>query len=161
VFALLITPLRFGAYLAAKLITLTALSVVVSLIVTLVDYGTDVNGPALLIAVVLISLLLLLSGLISATPFPSISEWLLPSTGVIAVLSLPLIHYSGLWPHPAFYVIPTQGPMQLLGWAFGQVPMVAWQFAYAIAYPVAWIVVLSLAARRMFDRYIVAREGSS
>ncbi|HSK91378.1 MAG TPA: hypothetical protein VK875_08700 [Euzebyales bacterium] len=161
VFALLITPLRFGDYLAAKLITLTALSVAVSVVVTLVDYGTGFNGPALLIAVVLISLLLLLSGLISATPFPSISEWLLPSTGVIAVLSLPLIHYSGLWPHPVFYAIPTQGPMQLLGWAFGQIPMTTWQVVYAVAYPVVWIAVLSLAAPRMFDRYVVAREGSS
>lgn len=160
VFALLVTPLRFAEYLAAKLITLTLLAVVASLVVTLVDYGTEFDVLSLLAAVVLISLVMLLSGLISAVPFPSISEWILPSTGVIAVLSLPLIHYSGLWEHPVFYAVPTQGPLQLLGSAFGQVSMTAWQLVYAIGYPVLCVVALSLLARRMFERYVVAREGS-
>lgn len=161
VFALLVTPLRFGEYLAAKLITLTVLAVAASLIVALVDFGAGFGVVALLVSVVLISLLMLLSGLISALPFPSISEWLLPSTGVIGVLSLPLIHYSGLWPSPVFYTIPTHGPLYLLGSAFGQASLSGWQVVYALAYPVVWVAVLSLVARRVFDRYVVAREGSA
>jgi fluoroquinolone transport system permease protein len=161
VFALLVTPLRFGEYLAAKLITLTALAVAASLMVALVDFGLGFSVVALLVSVVLISLLMLLSGLISAVPFPSISEWLLPSTGVVAVLSLPLIHYSGLWQNPVFYAIPTHGPLYLLGSAFGQVSLSAWQVVYALAYPVAWVALLSMVAGRVFDRYIVAREGSA
>jgi hypothetical protein len=35
-----------------------------------------------------------------------------------------------------------------------------WQLLYAVLYQLVWVAGLSLLARRAFDRYIVAREGS-
>ncbi|MCO1661181.1 ABC transporter permease [Pseudonocardia humida] len=158
-FALLITPLRFGHYLAAKLLSMTALAVVTCVIVTLADFGWGVQPFAFSAGVVLMALLMILLGFVSAPLFPTISEWLLPATMLLAVASAPLLDYSGLVPHPAFRLVPTEGPLLLLGAAFGQVDLDGWTLTYALAYPVVWIAGLCLLARRVFDRHVVASEG--
>jgi fluoroquinolone transport system permease protein len=159
VFALLTTPLRFRHYLTAKLLTMSALAVVTCVVVALVDYGPGVELVAFLAGVMLMALLMLLAGFITAPLFPSISEWLLPSTLVLVVANAPLVGYSGLYPHPAFSLIPTDGPLQLLGAAFHQVALTGWQWVYAIGYPALWIAGLCLLAKRVFHRYVVTSEG--
>lgn len=159
-FALLTTPMRFRHYLAAKLTTLTLLAVAVSLAVTLLVYGIGFEPFSFLAGVVLTSLLMMLVSFTTAAPYPSISEWLLPAMIPLLVVNIPLLDYSGLWLHPLIYLVPTEGPLLLLGVAFGQITLDGWQVAYAIGYPILWIALLCLVARRVFFRYVVAREGS-
>jgi fluoroquinolone transport system permease protein len=78
---------------------------------------------------------------------------------LLAVASIPLLDYSGLVTHPAFRLVPTEGPLLLIGAAFGQVELDGWTLAYALAYPVVWTAGLCLLARRVFDRHVVAPEG--
>ncbi|HZE38178.1 MAG TPA: fluoroquinolone transporter permease [Stackebrandtia sp.] len=160
-FAVLTSPLRFGEYLAGKVATLTALALALSLLVTFTAVGFDFSPLPMLVGTILCAVLFLLAGFISATPFRSISDWLIPSTAVIALLNVPLLHYSGLWHHPAMYAIPTLGTTQLLGVAFGQLSLEPWQYAYAVAYQLAWIAGLYLLARKTFDRYVVRGEGGA
>ncbi|MGH3979004.1 MAG: fluoroquinolone transporter permease [Pseudonocardiaceae bacterium] len=159
-FALLTTPVRFGHYLAGKLGTLGLLSLVAAFLVVGAGVGLDFGVLALMVAVVLCTQLFLLAAFITAAPFPSITDWLIPSTAVIAALSVPLLYYSGLWEHPVLYAIPTQGSLLLLGSAFDQVSLPAWQVGYSVGYQLLWIAGLILLARRVFDRYVIAREGS-
>jgi fluoroquinolone transport system permease protein len=159
VFALLTTPLRFRHYLVAKLLTMSALALVTCVVVVLVDYGPGVDPFPFLAGVVLMTLLMLLAGFVTAPLFPSISEWILPSTLVLAVLNAPIVSYSGLFPHPAFSLVPTHGPLLLLGAAFHQVDLSTGQWMYAVGYPVLWIAGLCLLARRVFHRYVVTSEG--
>ncbi len=70
-----------------------------------------------------------------------------------------LVDYSGLYPHPAFSLVPTHGPLLLLGAAFDQVALSGWQWIYAIGYPALWIAGLCLLAKRVFHRYVVTSEG--
>jgi fluoroquinolone transport system permease protein len=72
---------------------------------------------------------------------------------------LPVLHYSGVWAAPVLYLVPTQAPLLLLGAAFDQVALASWQLAYALAYPVLCAVGLWLAAKVLFDRYVVERSG--
>jgi fluoroquinolone transport system permease protein len=159
-FALLSTPVRFGHYLTGKLGTLALLSLVLAMFLVLVSYGADFAPIPLIVGIVLCTLLFLLAGLITAAPFPSMTDWLIPSTIVIAVMNIPLLFYSGLWEYAVFYVLPTTGSLLLLGSAFDQVELSGWQIAYALGYQLLWIAFLVYLARRVFDRYIVAKEGS-
>lgn len=159
VFALLTTPLRFRHYLTAKLLTMSALALVTCVVVVLVDYGPGVAPFPFFAGVVLMTLLMLLAGFVTAPLFPSISEWILPSTLVLAVLNTPIVGYSGLYPHPAFALVPTDGPLLLLGAAFHQVDLSTGQWVYALGYPVLWIAGLCLLARRVFHRHVVTSEG--
>jgi fluoroquinolone transport system permease protein len=157
--ALISTPLRFWEYLAAKLTVLLLVSLFVAVVVATIVHGVGYR-PALLVAgVVLGTLLMLLVGFTSSLPFASVSDWFLAATIPLAVMNLPVLHYSGVWPTPLLYLIPTQGPLLLLGAAFDQVTLTPWQAAYAVVYPAVCLAGLSWAAKAVFGRYVIARGG--
>lgn len=157
--AVVTTPMRFGDYLAAKLTTLSLLSLILTVVIAVSGVGLDVDPVTLVLGTVLCSLLFLLASFISSTPFTSISDWIIPSTAVIGVLSLPMAFYSGLWQHPVLYAVPTLGGMLLLGESFGQLRFGLWDYVYSIGYSLLWIALLTLWARRAFYRDIVRRQG--
>ena len=157
--AVISTPLRFREYLSAKLTVLLAVSAFVAVTVTACVHGTGYLSVALLVGVVLGTLLMLLVGFTTSLPFASISDWFLAATVPLAVMNLPVLLYSGIWPNPVLYLIPTQGPLMLFGAAFGQADLAPWQVAYAVGYPVVCIAALAWTARVLFDRYVVAKSG--
>jgi fluoroquinolone transport system permease protein len=159
--ALQVTPLRFRHYLGSKLITMAGLALLTCLVVTLVDHGPGFDPLALLAGSTLLVVLMVLLGFVTAPLYPSISEWLLPATLVLAVASLPVLDYSGLVPHPLFRLVPTEGPLLLLGAAFHQVDLGGWDLAYALGYPLLWAAGLALLARRVFHRHVMAAVGGS
>ena len=158
-FALVSTPLRFREYLASKLITLTALAVVMSLVVVGVSYGYGFRAAFLVLGVIFMSVISLLVGFITVSPFDSISSYIIPSGIPLLVMGLPLIHFLGLSESPLLYLIPTQGSMLLLGAAFETASLAAWQILYAVLYQLLWICGLILLAYQTFDRYIVSSKG--
>ncbi|MEO3758117.1 fluoroquinolone transporter permease [Mycobacterium sp. B14F4] len=158
--AVISTPLRFGEYLAAKVSVLCALSLVVAVTVVTIAHGQAYRPAPMLAGVLLGSVLMLLTGFITSLPFTSASDWFLFGIVPIAVMNTPILHYSGLWPNPVLYAIPTQGPLMLLGAAFDQVHLAPWQVAYAIVYPLLCMAVLTEVARAMFDRHVIGKAGA-
>lgn len=153
------TPLRFWEYLAAKLALLVLISLFVALVVATSAHGFTYHLAPLIVGVVLGTLLMLLVGFTTSLPFASISDWFLAATIPLAVLTLPVLHYGGVWATPLLYLIPTHGPLLLLGAAFDQVTVTPWQALYAIGYPAVWVVCLCWAAKAMFGSYVIARSG--
>lgn len=156
-YALIVSPLRFREYLTSKLVSLTALALVLSALLVTIAFGFSANWPYVLLGTALMSVTSLLVGFIAVSPFSSFSAYLIPSQVYAFVLYLPLIPHFGLWESPVFYLIPTQGAMLLL--AGGFTPITAWQVVYALVSGTVWVVALSLIAGRMFDRYVVERQG--
>lgn len=157
--AVISTPLRFREYLSAKLTVLLAVSLFVAITVTVVVHGPGRLSATLLMGVVFGTLLMLLVGFTTSLPFGSVSDWFLAATIPLAVMNLPILHYSGLWPNPVLYLIPTQGALMLFGAAFGQVDLTPWQLGYAVAYPLVCIGALSWTARVLFRRYVISKSG--
>ncbi len=158
--AVISTPLRFWEYLFAKLALLVLISLFVAMVVPMIAHGFGYRPIPLVVGVVLGTLLMLLVGFASSLPFASISDWFLAATIPLAAMTVPpVLHYSGVWPNPVLYLVPTLGPMQLLGVAFDQVTLTSWQVVYAVTYPAVCIVGLYWAAKAMFVRYVVAESG--
>jgi fluoroquinolone transport system permease protein len=157
--ALLSTPLRYWEYTAAKLTVLSAISLLIAVVVATIAHGFDYRLAPLVAGIVLGTLLMLLVGFITSLPFASISDWFLSATVSLAVMNLPALYYSGVWPNPLLYLLPTQGPLLLLGTAFDQVALTPWQAVYAVAYPAVSVAGLCWAAKGMFGRYVIARSG--
>jgi fluoroquinolone transport system permease protein len=157
--AIISSPLRFWEYLAAKLIVLATISLFVALVVPTIAHGFAYHVVPLVVGVVLGTLVMLLVGFISSLPFASVTDWFLAATVPLAVLSLPILYYSGVWPNPVFYLVPSQGPLLLLGSAFDQVMLAPWQVIYAVLYPVVCLVGLCWAAKALFGRYVIERSG--
>lgn len=157
--AIIATPLRFTEYLSAKLAVLLAVSLSVAVVVVTVAHGTAYRPAPMIVGVTLATLLMLLVGFATSLPFASISDWFLTATIPLAVMSLPMIYLSGVWPNPVLYLVPTQGPLLLLGSAFGQVSLAPWQIGYAVVYPVLSGAGLCWAAKALFGHYVVAKSG--
>ncbi|BBZ17122.1 fluoroquinolone export ABC transporter permease subunit [Mycolicibacterium gadium] len=158
--AVISTPLRFWEYLSAKLAVLSLVSVLVAFVVVTVAHGLSYRPLPLLAGVVLGTLLNLLVGFITSLPFSSVSDWFMSATVPLAVMTgLPALYYSGVWENPALYAIPTLGPLLLLGQAFDQVTLSAWQFTYAVLYPVVSVAVLYVGAKALFGRCVIAKAG--
>ncbi|PRC53184.1 fluoroquinolone transporter permease, partial [Mycobacterium sp. ITM-2017-0098] len=78
----------------------------------------------------------------SSLPFASVSDWFLSTTVPLAVLALPVLHLSGVWPNPVLYLTPTQGPLLLFAAAFDEVTLAPWQLIYAVVYPLVCAMLL-------------------
>ena len=136
------------------------ISLFVALVVATIAHGFAYDPVPLVVGVVLGTLLMLLVGFASSLPFASISDWFLAATIPLAVLTVPpVLYYSGVWPNPLLYLIPTQGPLLLLGAAFDQVTLAPWQVVYAVAYPAVCVAGLCWVAKAMFVRYVIAKSG--
>jgi hypothetical protein len=88
--AQVITPLRIGEYLAAKIATLTALALAETLVLVLLIAGWRFDALLLILGVILAAAIYCLAGFITVVRYAAINEYLLPSGGYIAVLWLPL-----------------------------------------------------------------------
>jgi fluoroquinolone transport system permease protein len=157
--AIACTPLRFWEYIAAKLAVLVAMSLFVAVVVATAATGFNYALVPLVVGVVSGTVVMLLVGFATSLPFASVTDWFLSATIPLAVLSLPILYLSGVWTHPALYLIPTQGPLLLLAAAFDQVVMAPWQIVYAVVYPLACIAGLCRLARAMFVHYAIERSG--
>ena len=155
--AQVVTPLADWEYLASKTLTLAALSVVEQVVIVGSAYGGGFAAGPLVAGVVLASVLYTLTGFLLVARYRSINEFMFPSVLFTTVLSLPMLHYFGLWDTWLLHLHPFAAPLVLLGGAFR--PLAPWEWAYGMLYSAAWAGLLLLAGRRAFDRFIVAREG--
>lgn len=159
--AVVCSPLRFGEYLSVKLVALTVISLLVAVVVVTATHGTDFHPAPLVAGVVLGTLVMLLSGFISALPFASVSDWFLSTVVPLLILALPVVYLLGVWRHPVLYLIPTQGPLLLFAAVFDQISLAPWQIGYALVYPLLCAAGLYQVARIMFGRYVIARSGAA
>ena len=155
--AQVVTPLASWEYLASKALTLAALAVVEQAVIVWSAYGGGFAAGPLVAGIVLAGVLYTLTGFLLVARYRSINEFMFPSVLFTTVLSLPLLHYFGLWDSWLLYLHPFAAPLVLLGGAFR--PITPWEWAYGALYSAAWAGFLLLAGLRAFDRFIVAREG--
>jgi len=162
--AQVVTPLRAGEYLAAKVATLAGLALVENVaILALLWFGPVLQeghrlSPLPLVAGLLIAAALhTLAGFVAVARYGSVNEFLFPSVAYMFVLMLPLMPYFGLGHSDWFYWHPMQAPLLLLRAGFE--PVAGWQLAYGLLYGGLWVGVLSVASRRLFVRFVVEKQG--
>ena len=152
--ALAMTPLSRREYLASKVATLTALSLLENVAIALIACGTGFRLAPLAAGIVTAAALYCLAGFLAVAPYDSINEFLFPSMLWVLAFSLPILHYAGLVTSPLVYLHPFQAPLVLLGGAIG--PLTAWEWIYGVGYSALWIALLLEWSRRTLERRIVA-----
>jgi fluoroquinolone transport system permease protein len=154
---LVVTPLKVGEYLAIKVTILTLISVVVGALVTLVVYGTAINWFWYVVAVVVMSAPISLTGFVIAARYTGINEFLVPSIFLLGVLQIPLLGYFGIWNSWLLYIIPSMPGLLLLQAAFAQIS--TGELAYALIYSLLFTVGSYWWAQRMFENAIARKVG--
>jgi fluoroquinolone transport system permease protein len=153
----IVTPLRTGEYLISKSLTLTALSIVESLLIVGLTVGLDFRPSPLLIGIVTLATFFTLIGFLAVARYDSINEYLFPSFLFTAALSLPLVAYFGGWESWALYLHPIQAPLVLLEASF--FPVETWEWVYGILYMALWIALAYRWSLRAFYRFVIVKEG--
>lgn len=140
-----VTPLRTDEYLIGKLVTLTTLSVVESMIIGLAVFGPATWLIGMAFGIVLAAALFCLVGISVVLRYDSINEFLLPSVPVAFLLCLPLLSVFGVGGDAWYLPHPIRGPLALMQ---VDAERTASSMAYAIGYPVLWIVAAYIWSRR-------------
>ncbi len=89
----LVSPLRPAEYLASKLLTVTALAVVESVLITGIAYGLGFSAPWLVLAVLLRAGLVAGVGVAVVVRYRSITQFLLPAIALTVAFDLPVLWY--------------------------------------------------------------------
>ena len=163
--AIIVSPLRPSEYLWSKILTLTALVTLESvvmiggtlLIMSRFEPVALPNIPLLLIGIIAIGILYTLMGIILVVRFKTITDYLMPMAAIVSMLQIPFLHFWGVIVHPAFLIVPTSAPTVLIQAAF--IPLQFWEWVYAIVYTGALIIGLTIWAYRAFNKHIVMEVG--
>lgn len=154
---LIVTPLRAHEYLISKMLSLTALSLITSILISFLIYSFQFNILLFSVGVVLTSLLFILIGFIAVAKFPTINEYLLSSIIYITILCIPVVDYLGLYKSSIFYIFPTQASLLLIRGAFvGLEPL---KIVYSVIYLIICIYVAYKWAFHSFNKFIIRKEG--
>ena len=144
-----VTPLRSDEYLASKVITLTALSLVESLLIATAVTGLDPRLLTMSIGIALTATIFCLSGVALIVHYESINEFIMPSVLSTAVLSLPILGYFGVGAREWYLLHPIQGSLELMQLQTEYMPA---RLAYAIGYPLLWLIPIAVWSRRALRR---------
>jgi fluoroquinolone transport system permease protein len=154
--ALFITPLRLHEYILAKVLSLTVLAVIATLVIAIAVTGLSFNIPLLVLSVSLTSFVFTFIGIISVSRFSTISEYVVfAGFGVNILLLLPLLEYFGLVTTPLFYVFPTRAALLLLQGSFNDRLLSTGELIYGILSLSVWTFVTYFWAYRWFIRHFI------
>ena len=150
--ALVVSPLRPGEYLATKVLSLTALGTAENAIIVAAVFGWRAQWGWLLLGMALLGAIYALLGLVVIARYDSINTFLMPSAGIIFVLSAALLGYYGVVPPCTLAWHPVLPPLVLMRAAW--VPLEWSLFAYGLLGSAVWICLLAVWARRRFVHLI-------
>ena len=164
--AISVTPLRTSEYLWSKIITLTTLGTLESLIIVggamlIINFQKEVveipNIPVLLLGIIAMCVMYTLMGIVMIVRFKQITDFLVPLVAIALVLQLPLLYFLELIQHPILLIIPTSAQTMLMQGAF--VPLTTMEWLYSVGYSSVLIVGLTIWAYRAFHAHIILKVG--
>ena len=154
--ALTVTPMETRNYFLAKIISLTALTVVSALLFVFLVHGFAFNYLYMFLGIILTSVFLILLGFVLVSRCNSLNEYLLTMAfSFIVLLIPPLLYTLGLFESAIFYLWPSQASFLLLEGVFVEGAVSLLEAVYAVAYLAFWTVLCYCLAKRAFYKHII------
>jgi fluoroquinolone transport system permease protein len=136
--AISVLPVRRHQYLLSKILVLSFLAVLISLVMTMAARGMNFNWLHLVISVFLTSFLFSSVGFTIASISRGFNEFLLYSIPVFIVSAVPFLYIFGIGDILYYLVIPTTGSIEVLRSSF--IPMNLWYQAMMYIQLIFWTV---------------------
>lgn len=152
----LVSPLRPREYLASKLLTVTGLALVESLLLVVAAYGVAFAPGWLLAAVALRAGLVGAIGVALGVRYRSITDFLLPAIAFTLLIDLPVLWYLEVFSSPLVYLWPTLPSLLLAKAAF--LPVEPLELLYAGVYGLGAVAAGLVWAARSLERFVVRGE---
>jgi fluoroquinolone transport system permease protein len=161
--AMIVSPLKVGEYLWAKILSLTILSTIEIGIMIFgplfwfqSQHGISIPNPALLLSgIIILNLIYTLMGLCLAVYFKRMTDFMLPLTAVIIFLQFPIVYFFGIIPSSWILIVPSAAPVMLIQAAFIDLSQGLW--IYTFVYIFIQLGFLIFWSHRAFTQQIVKR----
>ena len=151
--SLFVTPLLLREYLAAKVLSLTLISVTASLLIFVISNGLGLMSGLFLPGVILGSSIFILIGLGIGARVNSLNGYIFGIMVGTIIFTAPLLSYlnvyDGLW----LYILPTRATLLLL--ASTHQPLSSGHVIYAFFNLIAWIILAWPFAVKSFRTFII------
>lgn len=163
--ATIVSPLRTSEYLWSKIITLTFLATLESVVMIggamlIMSVSNELVLPNVLLllpGIVLMGIIYTLVGILLIVRYDKITEFLIPMSAVAVLLQLPFVYFLGWVKMPFLLAIPTSAPTVLMQGAYG--PLAGWEWVYTVGYTAVLLITLIIWAHRAFIRHIIMKVG--
>ncbi|WP_272030896.1 hypothetical protein [Oceanobacillus kimchii] len=149
---LYVTPLKIHEYLISKVMSLTLLAAVTSIVLFIVIHQSSFHVVPFLLAVILCSMFFTLLGINLAVRVKSVNAFLYTSPLIVIVFYLPLVDYIGIFDTPIFFILPTQAILLLMESAFRGAPIGI--YLYSVAVLAVWIGLVYLWTYQSFQQFL-------
>ncbi len=157
-FALLVSPLTTHEYFMSKLISLTGLALLESLIIVGITGAFTTFSPVFFVGgVLLMGVMLTLMGFILIVRYNTLTDAFLPLLVVGLGLNLPALYFLDIVPNALILLVPSSAPT-MLSWGAWH-PLEAWEVAYGVGYSLLLIAGLYRWAMSAFYRHITLKGG--
>lgn len=155
--SLFVTPIRAWEYLASKLISLTLLSVISSLVIAVFSFGISFNPFPMILGVILSSVFFTLIGFTLAFLSKTLNHYISLSLIYVPIFILPVIGFLGIFDTTIFNLLPAKPGLILIQGAFKGLEI--GNYIYYIIVLVVWIIIAGLWVNDWFYKYVILRIG--
>ncbi|UQZ76911.1 hypothetical protein C2I17_21490 [Niallia circulans] len=149
---LYVTPLKIHEYLISKVMSLTLLAAVTSIVLLVAIHQISFHVVPFLLAVILCSMFFTLLGINLAVRVKSVNVFLYTSPLFVIVFYLPLVDYIGIYDTPIFFILPTHAILLLMEGAFRGVSIGI--YLYSVVILAVWIGLVYLWTYRSFQQFL-------
>jgi fluoroquinolone transport system permease protein len=164
--AVIVSPLRTHEYLISKVVTLTVLATLESILIVL---GAAVvifartreivlfNPALLVVGIVVLGAIYTLIGILVLVRYERLTDALVPVLAVAIPLQLPAIYFLEWLSHPVWLIVPTSAPAMLMWGGFRS--LAVWEWAYSIVYSLVITAVLARWAYSAFRTHVIMKAA--
>lgn len=151
--ALFVTPVSYGEYLVGKILSLTLLSLLITVVITLFSFGIYINWIILIIGITLTASLFTTIGIGMSLKFTKVTTYLIFGGFSLGPAALPIVYYLGFltsWKWITF--IPTHASLILIDGAINKNRPIM-ELILAVLYLLVWNIVVFFVVKKRGEEY--------
>ncbi|MFA9458893.1 hypothetical protein ACERJO_19330 [Halalkalibacter sp. AB-rgal2] len=156
-----ITPLKLSTYLLSKIISLTLIAWLTSLLIVTVTLGTTTSFLLLSLTIVLCSFFFTACGMAISVDAPSLNHFMFRSIILLLVLCTPFLHYLNWISFSIFEIMPSYSVLVLLQLSIEGSGLIHNESLVHFSLLIIWTLVAFSIAFYRFRKYISAQTGES
>jgi len=155
--SLFVSPLLLKEYLIAKVLSLTILSILSSLLIIIVTFGIKPEILIFIPGLILSASFFTLFGIFVVAKAKNVNDYFLKALKIGMFISAPIVDYLGLFVSPLFYLFPTKASIILIDVLFHKHSTI--EILYAFICLIVWIIPVAALSYKKFYDHVVLHVG--
>ncbi len=156
--ALFITPLKVKEFIAARVFSLTTISLLTAFLISIAVRGFAFDYILLFISLSLTAIFFTLQGITIAVIVKTVNEYLIYSILYSFILVIPFLEFLNIYENILFYLWPTRASLVLILGAFTS-NIGLYEIIFSILVLIVWIFIAYKLTYSYFIKYVILKIG--